>query len=184
MTKAKSPQTNTAIKLWLDLNVCENIYNSFREEYKKSGDEPLPKFNSRYPGRLESIIESVRLRYGQLESDTQISTIASDYFVRITKSQSLLNGNKRMGVLFTSVFLYLNDYDFRFGQTRLAELSLSVASSQKKLPELQKEIQKIFRIKIKKREAGFRVSFNKFVQFYVERISKIKLPNPLPLAKH
>ena len=63
----------TKVKLWLDLNVCENVYNSFRQEYKKNGDEPLPEFSSRYPGRLESIIESIKLRYGQLEPNSNIS---------------------------------------------------------------------------------------------------------------
>lgn len=171
----KSP-SKEKVKLWLDLKTCEVVYSSFRSEYEKNGDEPLPPFDSRYPGRLESIIESVKLRYGQLESDASISQIASDYFVRITKSQSLVNGNKRMGVLFTSVFLYLNDYDLQFGQTKLAEFSLSVASSKKKIDKVQTEIQKVFTKKIKKREYGFRISFNKFVQYYVERIRKIKLP--------
>lgn len=54
MTKEKFPNPKT----WLNIPLCESIYNIFRDnlEVILPHGEPLPSFSTRYSGRLESII--------------------------------------------------------------------------------------------------------------------------------
>lgn len=172
MTKAIDPSKIQ----WLDLKTCEAIYERFRAEYQENGDEPLPEFSRRYPGKLESILESVKLRYGQMEQGS-IEQIAASYFVRVTKSQALVNGNKRMGVLFTTVFLYLNGYELQLSQQRLAALSLLVATSTDKVPTVIELIIPTFEKKLHERDDRFNFSIRTLVSDYIQKIPTVKLPS-------
>ena len=95
-------------KIWLDINRCQSIYERFKNRQKKTGKEPLPEFKTRYPGKLESILEAVKFKSSTLDQD--IAETAVGYFTHTVKSQALLNGNKRMSIIFTHTFLYLNGY--------------------------------------------------------------------------
>jgi len=163
--------------VWLDLATCENIYNTFRTEFKLNGDEPLPEFKHRYPGKLESILESIKLRYGQMETAASVGQIAASYFTHITKSQALVNGNKRMGVLFTTVFLSLNNLELELSQQRVTDLSLLVATSKAKLPKVVELITPVFEDTIKQQSASFRETVTKIVRDYVARLPNIKFPS-------
>lgn len=164
MTKVNSKQLT-----WLDLQICRDIYETFKLEYAQNNEEPLPEFDARYPGKLESILESVRLRYGQFSKIAYLHQISVAYFVSLTKSQALVNGNKRMGVLFTTVFLYVNGYDLGLSEKELAKLSLLVAKSKEKLPKVVELLEPVFEKNLKKR-TSLRVTLAQIITDSINRL--------------
>jgi len=119
--KFKNPKT------WLDTQGCENIYETFRKAQtdQKLVGEPLPPFVTRYKGVLESIVESVRLKANLLDYD--VAQTAVTYYIHLARSQAFLNGNKRMSVILTDTFLYLNDYTLTTDLVDLADLTLMIS---------------------------------------------------------
>ena len=142
MIKAK---LNTMILL--DIPLCETIYNKFRENHAKypgTMGEPLPLFNLRFSGVLESIIESARLISDLLSHD--IVEIAVTYLVHLAKSQAFSNGNKRMAVVFTNLFLLLNGYDMTKTWFDLGKLVYLISENHSsRTEEIEKELVQIFR---------------------------------------
>lgn len=101
--KSKNPE------IWLSTALCETIYEKFRSlQAKSSIGEPLPPVKTRFPGKLESLIESVKLKSDLLSFD--MYTVGATYYVRLARSQVFLNGNKRMSVILTDLFFELNQY--------------------------------------------------------------------------
>jgi len=95
MTKAKYPK----MKFWLTLQSCEQLYNLLNSRRFPSYRDHLPRFSLRYPGRLESILESIKLKAELL--DENIFEVAANYYVSINRGHPFQNGNKR---IVTSVF--------------------------------------------------------------------------------
>lgn len=94
--------------IWLSTHLCETIYEKFRKyQVKNFLGEKLPPINTRYPGKLESLVESVKLKSDLLSYD--VYTVGATYYVNFAKSQVFLNGNKRMSVVLTDLFFELNN---------------------------------------------------------------------------
>lgn len=123
MTKnlSKSP------KQWLTLDGCKDLYENFRE--KLSLDEPIPPFDTRFEGKLEGILESIKATFDGEPLNQTIADAATAYFNQIIRGHPFLNGNKRMAVLFTHYFLYMHDLDFdlSFGEMFNFAVTVSIA---------------------------------------------------------
>lgn len=138
--KSKSP------KIWLDIPLCENIYTKFRDlQAQKNLGEQIPPLHSRYPGKLESLIESVKLKSDLLDYD--VYTVGACYYVNLARSQVFFNGNKRMSVVLTDLFFDLNGYKSKdLKWIDYADLTLLVSEDKKgSSEEIIELIQKIFR---------------------------------------
>ena len=147
MTKAKS----RGQILWLSIDLCQNIYETFSRKYGEVGLEPLPNFETRYPNRLESILNSVQLKADLLNFN--VPRIAASYFVHFVRSQAHLNGNKRMGVIYTYVFLYLNGYDLLINQKFMFDLSLMVVTDDiNEFEKIEDAVGGVFKGLVKKRK--------------------------------
>lgn len=103
-------------KHWLTRDVCAQLFKIFRE--KLEFDEPIPPFETRFEGKLESILSSIRQTFNGQFLNKTILDAAAAYFNQLIRGHPFQNGNKRMGVLFTHIFLLSHgiDYTLRFNE--------------------------------------------------------------------
>ena len=94
---------NQTPKYWLTVDDCEILFKHFSQ--KITFDEPLPPFNTRFPGKLESILGSVRQTYAAKHLNPTIVDAASAYFFQLITGHPFQNGNKRLAILFVHIFL-------------------------------------------------------------------------------
>lgn len=70
--------------------------------------EDIPPFQTRYPGKLEGILEQVRGIYFGRELYPSLAEKAAYLFYALIKNHPFLNGNKRIGVIALYDFLKRN----------------------------------------------------------------------------
>ncbi len=113
-------------QLYLSEKMCRDIYERFKSLI--DFEEPLPPFECRYPNSLESALSSIA---GSYEGENFCPTVldaAAAYYYKIACGHIFLNGNKRLGILFTDIFLYLHDIDFSLPEKRLYLLTEELAA--------------------------------------------------------
>ena len=94
---------------WLSLEICKSAFETFRQ--KLEYDEPIPPFETRFPSRLESVIGSVQATFNKEYLNPTVLEAAAAYMNQFIRGHVFENGNKRMGVLFTHIFLLMNNVD-------------------------------------------------------------------------
>lgn len=110
--------------------MCGRLFRIFRE--KLEFDEPIPPFETRFKGKLESILSSVCQTFnGQFLNNTVLDAAAA-YFNQIIRGHPFQNGNKRMAVLFTHVFLLLHGADFTLRFNELYHVAIFIARTGEK----------------------------------------------------
>lgn len=92
-------------------------------------DEPLPPFTTRYPGRLESCLAQPFTTYGGDDLYKSPHEKAALLFYLVIKNHPFENGNKRMAVTLTLVFLYKNSAWIDASPDDLYKIACSVAES-------------------------------------------------------
>lgn len=97
-------------KIWLDLELCKTFYN--RAPRSLSLDQPLSHFSDRFKDRLESILGSINSSFGGVLLYPQIIDCAAGYLVKLNCGHPFSNGNKRLSVYYTDLFLFLNGIDW------------------------------------------------------------------------
>lgn len=113
-------------------------------KYPGTMGEPLPPFNLRFPGVLETIVESAKLK-SDLLSHGVIET-AVTYLVHFAKSQAFPNGNKRMAVVFTNLFLIKNNYDMNKTWFELGKLVILISEDHShRIDDIEKSLVPLFR---------------------------------------
>jgi len=97
----------------------------------------LPPFNDRFPGKLESILGSISQTYGGDYLYPSVLDAAAGYLFRLICEHPFYNGNKRVAILFTDIFLYINGLELLFPYQDLYILSTMIAkaSEEKKYKE-------------------------------------------------
>lgn len=110
---------------WLTLKDCEIIFNTFNKSIQF--DQPFPPFETREPNKLEGIIESVRQTFDRKHLNPTVYDAASSYFNQLIRGHPFQNGNKRIAVLFTHLFLLMNGLDFNLSYKGLYNMALQVA---------------------------------------------------------
>jgi len=71
-------------------------------------NEPIPEFETRFKGKLESILSlPTQFAFGQ-ELYPSLEEKAACYLYFIIKDHPFMNGNKRLAIVTTDVFLSLN----------------------------------------------------------------------------
>lgn len=116
---------------WLTITESEVIFNKFK--YLIQFDEPIPNFETRFPKKLESILESIRQTFEEEPLNATILDAASAYFNQIIRGHPFRNGNKRMAVLFTHVFLLMHGIDFVLNYKEMYSWAVGIAVFSEKL---------------------------------------------------
>lgn len=91
--------------------------------------EPLPEFETRFPSKLESILETPKQTFEGKELYPTIFEKAACYFYFIIKNHPFLNGNKRLAIVTTYVFLKLNNYNLKAPWKIMYSFALETANS-------------------------------------------------------
>jgi death-on-curing family protein len=111
--------------IWLDLKSCRIIYDHFSTGVSFS--QPLSPFSDKYEGRLESVLGSVQASFDGKLFYPEIGDVAAVYLVKLNIRHPFVNGNKRLSVLFTDIFLLMNDIDLRIPYTDMFNLAAEIA---------------------------------------------------------
>ena len=115
--------------------------------------EPIPNFDTRLPGRLESCLNTPFQYFNGKPLYRYIPDKAAVLFYLIIKNHPFTNGNKRLAVTITLVFFHLNNKWVKIPPSDLYDIACEVASSDTKDKEHQisalKYIFKTYMIKYK-----------------------------------
>ncbi|MDD4411840.1 MAG: type II toxin-antitoxin system death-on-curing family toxin [Bacilli bacterium] len=98
-------------------------------------DEPIPKFETRYPNILESCIATPFQKFERKNLYTGISGKGAILFYLLIKNHPFQNGNKRIAVTSLLVFLYINDKWLKVDSKELYNFSVWIAQSPPKLKQ-------------------------------------------------
>lgn len=114
----------------LTIEEAEYIAHALALELMNYIDEPIPPFNTRSPGILEScLLEPFQTFDGKNLHSSFVRKCAVLFYLCI-KNHPFQNGNKRMAVVLTAVFCYLNKHWINIGTRDLYDIACLVAASQ------------------------------------------------------
>ncbi|HRN97015.1 MAG TPA: type II toxin-antitoxin system death-on-curing family toxin [Candidatus Saccharibacteria bacterium] len=91
--------------------------------------EPMPDFETRYPGKLEASLEASFTYISGKYVYWTLPHRAAVYFYSIIKNHPFENGNKRMAVMILLVFLFVNKKWITISADDLYVLAKDVAKS-------------------------------------------------------
>src|SRR5258706_10194330 len=115
---------------WLDLDSVRDICYELAINMPWDGSEPIPAFNSRYPGRLEACLAAPQQMFGGELLYPTIYDQAAILFYLLNKDHPFLNGNKRIALTSWTVFLFINRLWLDVGNLEdLYNFAVHVASS-------------------------------------------------------
>lgn len=105
-------------------------------------DEPIPPFNERFQGKLESILESVNQTFESKYLNPTILDAAASYFNQFIRGHSFKNGNKRLAVLYTHWFLLKHNITFTLTTAEMRVFAVFIAQASER--NISAEQTKIF----------------------------------------
>ncbi|MGI5827188.1 MAG: type II toxin-antitoxin system death-on-curing family toxin [Patescibacteria group bacterium] len=109
-------------------------------------DEPIPKFETRYPNILESCIATPFQKFERKNLYTGLIGKGAILFYLLIKNHPFQNSNKRIAVTSLLVFLYINDKWLKVDSKELYNFSVWIAQSPPKLKqEVIKAIEKFIK---------------------------------------
>ena len=94
-----------------------------------SWNEPIPRFSTRYPNILESCINTPYQQYGGKDLYKSLAEKAAILFYLMIKNHPFQNGNKRIAITTTFLFLYINKKWIKVDNIELYNLAVWVAQS-------------------------------------------------------
>ncbi len=95
-------------------------------------NEPIPPFETRYPAKLESCLNTPFQTFERKSLYKTIEQKASMLFYLMIKNHPFQNGNKRVAVTTLLYFLHENGRWLRVGNNDLYEFSKRIASGDSK----------------------------------------------------
>lgn len=93
-------------------------------------DEPIPSFDSRYEGKLETALATPQKTVGGKLAHGSLVEQAAVLFYNMVKLHPFLNGNKRIAVTTLMTFLYLNEFWIEVDWKELYDAAIITASSE------------------------------------------------------
>ncbi len=113
----------------LSVEDARDIAFALVEEMMTSVEEEMPHFDTRYPHRLESVLTAPFASFGGEEQYPTLEEKAAVLFYACCKDHPMKNGNKRMAVVLTGVFMYLNGYFPQIDPMKLYDVARLVSDS-------------------------------------------------------
>ncbi len=112
----------------LSVNEVQHIAFELANQLMK-WSEPIPAFETRYPGRLESCLSTPFQTFDRKDLYKQLTEKAAVLFYLMIKNHPFENGNKRIAVTTLLCFLSFNKRWLRVEHADLYKLAVSVAES-------------------------------------------------------
>lgn len=117
--------------VYLTLSDFEVICSELASFFKKNHD-PIPIFEQTYFDKLDGIIASPRRTFGKKDLYKDVYTKAACYLYFINKIHPFNNGNKRVSIVATGVFLQYNGYEFTADEDAIYKIAKKVTLSKNK----------------------------------------------------
>lgn len=106
--------------------ICQELQHFFT-----TNKEPHPNFSESYFDKLDSVIASPRRTFGKKDLYPDFYSKAACYFYFVNKLHPFANGNKRISIVATGVFLIYNGYSFSASQDDMYEFAKRISMSTK-----------------------------------------------------
>jgi death on curing protein len=113
----------------LSLREAEFVAHALATELMDYVGEPIPPFNTRSPGRLESCLAEPFQTFGGQNLHPTFVRKAAVLFYLCIKNHPFENGNKRMAVVLTTVFCYVNKRWLTIDNKALYDIACLIAES-------------------------------------------------------
>lgn len=125
---------------------AEHIAHQLALELMDYSEEPIPPFKTRYPHKLESCLAQPFQEFSGEKLYPGLYRKAGMLFYLVIKNHPFKNGNKRMAVVLTLTFMYVNGHLLDTSTTELYELAVSVAEAEAKgdIEVIIGQLEKIF----------------------------------------
>lgn len=120
------------------------ICNELKHFFNKQKDPP-PVYAHTFFEKLESVIAIPQKTFSGNDLYKSVYEKAACYLYFITKLHPFNNGNKRISIVATYVFLKLNSVEFLVNEDRMYDFAKKVTNSHKKQDEEFKEVVKFIR---------------------------------------
>lgn len=118
------------------ISVTEVEYVAYRlAKASMEWGEPIPTFESRFPGKLESCLAAPFHTFGRRALYKGLIGKAAILFYLMIKNHPFENGNKRIAMTTLFYFLYKNESWLRVDNQELYNFAKWVAASNPKLKE-------------------------------------------------
>ncbi len=130
--------------VWLTLDNFRQLCFELATKASWIAAEPIPTFDTRFPGRLEACLETPRQAFENEPLYPTLNDQAAILFYLLNKNHPFANGNKRIAPTALLVFLFLNGKWLVASQDDLFAFAIGVAASDaRRMDQVVKEI-KIF----------------------------------------
>jgi death on curing protein len=116
--------------IWLNVETFRQLCFDLAAQSTWGEAEPIPHFDTRFPGRLESCLDTPRQTFDGQELYPTLVEQAAMLFYLLNKNHPFANGNKRIALTALLVFLFLNGRWLAAGQEEMFQLAMMVAASQ------------------------------------------------------
>lgn len=116
---------------WLTLEHIRDICFVYAQTHL-AFDEPIPPFETRFPGKLEAILEIPKQEFGGQLFYPTLTKQAAALFYSLIKEHPFFNGNKRLAVIGLLLFLLLNGKWLDIEWKKFYEVTVLVAKSDPK----------------------------------------------------
>jgi death-on-curing protein len=110
------------------------------KQFFKKNKEPHPVFENSYFDKLDSVIASPKQTFSKKDLYPHFFDKAACYFYFINKFHPFSNGNKRISIVATGVFLMYNGYEFIAHEDIMYAFAKTVTLSKKHQKEEFKEV--------------------------------------------
>lgn len=116
--------------VWLTLDNFRQLCFELAARASWIAAEPIPAFDTRFTGRLESCLETPRQTYEDRPLYPTLTDQAAILFYLLNKNHPFANGNKRIALTALLVFLFLNGNWLVASQEELFDFAMEVAASE------------------------------------------------------
>lgn len=115
--------------VWLTLDNFRQLCFELATKASWIATEPIPAFDTRFPGRLEACLETPRQVFENEPLYRTLVDKAAILFYLLNKNHPFANGNKRIALTALLVFLFLNGKWLVASQDDLYAFAIGVAAS-------------------------------------------------------
>lgn len=128
---------------WIKLRDFESLCFNLARQHLTFQQHPIPGFETRSPGVLESCLETPLQRFGGKDLYPEPEEKLAALFYFMVKNHPFQNGNKRIALTTLLAVLFFNDRWLKTPPLRIYHLAKEVAKS--KMEEKEKYFRKIRR---------------------------------------
>lgn len=164
--------------VYLSLEDFKTICEELQTFFKKHND-PIPVYSQSYFDKLDSVINTPKKTFDKRELYPSIYDKAACYFYFINKFHPFNNGNKRISIVSTGVFLMFNGIDMNASEDEIYGFAKKITISDKKqkhdFNDVVLFIKQHSKKESKQRRAYLSSLFNEVLKI-VEKIRSFRLP--------